>query len=141
MRTIMMILFVAFAVLLAMPSKMTAQDSCPYPVSASVSCDDGAGCKHTRIVSNCSGPKSSSKCQFGLLTTMCCGQELHYAEQAGPCDGNGGPLPAFLEELKSQPISVQARVYVPSCSGAFVPAISKDLNSQPLAFKLLEPKL
>ena len=125
MRTSTMVLFVAmaFAVLLTMTSKVTAQDSCPYPVTKSVACDDGAGCKQTRVVADCSGPKSSSKCQYGPLTIMCCGQVLNYAELAGPCDGSGGPQPAFLKDLKSQPISVQARIYVPSCRGSFVPAI------------------
>ena len=123
MRTIILFVAMAFAVLLAMPSKITAQDSCPHPVYTTLACDDGRGCKQTWPILQCAGPSSSSKCQYGPLYTMCCGEKFPNAEQAGPCDGNGGPSGAFLKDLKNQPISVQARVYVPSCRGSFMPAI------------------
>lgn len=122
-RTKHLLLAVSFAMLLTVALRVEAQDACPYPVYKSLACANSQGCKATRIVADCSGPRSSSKCQYGPLIIDCCGQELHFAEQAGPCDGNGGPLPALLKDLKNQPIAVQARVYVPSCRGSFEPAI------------------
>ncbi len=102
-------------------SSLVAQDTCPYPVYKSLSCDDGQGCKQTRVVSDCSGPKSANKCQLGGYTILCCGEPLSFAESVGPCSGNGGPSPALLKELKSQPLIIRARLYLPSCGGSFEP--------------------
>lgn len=104
-----------------------AQDSCPYPVFKPVTCEDG-GCKQSKVFIECSGPKSDSKCKYGLPVYTCCGEPYHQARQEGDCDKPGGPDPLIIE-LKEQALAVRARIYVSNCRGNFEPMQSADPRS------------
>ena len=99
------------AFVLALQILSFAQDTCPYPVPQSLTCEKDR-CKQTVIVSVCSGPASDTKCDpEGAPMRICCGDEVPNARKAS--QACTGPAPQFVSELRRAEKALGAEIWWP----------------------------
>lgn len=93
---------------------------CYFTHVDSLHCSDSATrCDKNILLTQCSGPIGSpSCCTVTGLKVDCCGSPVQNAQGIYRCGeglcSSGGLRPADLED---QPISVRARILVPTCTG------------------------
>jgi hypothetical protein len=119
----MKVFFLVCALCFVFSSAVSAQSACPVIQTQTVLCSDGQGCNGSVAVPNCSSHMGAQqKCVIpssGFNYSVCCGQAVYWAYAGDPCDGPTGYIRKQLAELSSAPISVQRRVYAPTCSNGF----------------------